>query len=167
MIPSDMKHCVRCGYSLKSLKISGRRRLVCPHCGWINYENPLPSVAALIRNENNELLLVKRRIPPGAGNWALPSGFIEIEESPERACLRELKEETNLKGRIRKLLGVYTQRSKMYKKVLIIAYEVDAHGELRAASDTEDAKYFPIDNLPKIPFSSHRKIIQDALKDKS
>ncbi len=157
-------YCLQCGTRLNRLKIDGKKRSVCPTCGWINYENPLPSVAALVRNQANELLLVKRGVPPGIGRWALPSGFMEIEESPEKACLRELTEETNLRGKIERLLGVYTQPSRIYKRVLIVAYEVQARGKLRAGSDSKDAKFFPIDDLPKIPFSSHQQIIRDVLK---
>jgi len=87
---------------LKIREEEGRKRLVCPACGWVNYENPIPSSAALVRNEKGEILLVKRGVEPGRGKWALPSGFIEIEETPEEACLRELKEETGLEGKILK-----------------------------------------------------------------
>ena len=59
---------------------------------------------------------------------------------------------------------MYTQPSKTYKRVLIIAYEVEAEGELQAGTDTKDARFFSLENLPKIPFSSHRKIIQDILE---
>ncbi|MCP2603878.1 NUDIX hydrolase [Candidatus Aminicenantes bacterium AC-708-M15] len=141
-----------------------RKRLICPKCGWIKYENPLPSVAALVRNERGEVLLVRRGVEPGKGKWALPSGFIEIEENPEKACLRELKEETGLKGKKIELIGVYSQRSRLYRKVLIIGYEIQANGKLIPGSDSVDAKFFSVKNLPRIPFSSHRKIIKDAFK---
>lgn len=163
MAESDARYCLQCGYRLKKSEIEQRTRLLCPHCGWINHENPLPSAAAVVRDHHNRLLLVKRGTPPGVGRWALPSGFIEIEEPPEIACLRELMEETHLRGRIVRLLGVYTQPSRTYKRVLLIAYEVEASGEPRAGTDTSDAKFFSLEDLPKIAFSSHRRIIQDAL----
>lgn len=163
MTAPDARYCLHCGYRLKKSKVDGRTRFACPHCGRINYENPLPSVAALVRNQADEVLLVKRGTPPGVGRWALPSGFIEIEESPEEACLRELMEETDMQGVAAKLLGVYTQPSKTYKRVLIIAYEVEAQGEPHAGSDSRDVRFFSLRNLPKIPFSSHRRIIHDAM----
>ncbi|KPJ51294.1 hypothetical protein AMJ40_00360 [candidate division TA06 bacterium DG_26] len=158
------QYCPRCSSSLTQSNVGGRRRLSCNHCGWVNYENPLPSVAALVKNRRNELLLVKRRVPPGQGRWALPSGFIEVEESPEKACLRELKEETNLEGKITRLLGVYTQPSRTYRRVLIIAYEVKARGTPLAASDSEEVRFFPLQKLPRIAFASHRRIVDDAMK---
>ncbi len=125
----------------------------------------MPSAAALVRNEKNEILLVQRGVEPGLGKWALPSGFIEIDETPEKACLRELEEETGLKGKIMKLIGVYSQRSLLYKNVLIIGYEVKAKGKLSPGSDSLEAAFFPSGKLPEIVFSSHREMISDGLKD--
>lgn len=159
------KYCPRCGSGLKGKKEEGRRRLFCPQCQWISYENPLPSAAALVRNEKIEILLVQRGVEPGLGKWALPSGFIEIDETPEEACLRELEEETGLIGKIRRLIGVYSQKSLIYKNVLIIGYEVKASGVLSPGSDSQRAEFFPAFKLPEIAFSSHRKIIRDGLKE--
>lgn len=111
-------------------RIEEEKRLACPACQWVCYENPLPSSAALVRNDKGEVLLVKRGHEPGRGKWALPSGFIEIDETPEKACLRELREETGLKGEIVRLAGVYSQESLLYRNVLIIGYEVEARGNL-------------------------------------
>jgi 8-oxo-dGTP diphosphatase len=143
--------------------IEGKRRLCCVQCGWINYENPLPSSAAFVRKDNGEILLVKRGVKPSKGMWALPSGFIEVEETPDDACLRELAEETGLEGRIERLLGVYSQKSVMYKNVIIVAYLVKAEGPLKPGSDSESADYFSPEKLPPIAFPSHKEIIQDGL----
>jgi 8-oxo-dGTP diphosphatase len=158
------KYCPKCGAKLKLRRIEKEKRLACPECHWVYYENPLPSSAALVRNKKGEVLLVKRGKEPGKGKWALPSGFIEIDETPEKACLRELKEETGLKGEIVRLVGVYSQRSLLYKHVLIIGYEVEARGDLSPGSDSVRAEFFSLDKLPDIPFSSHIKIIKDGIK---
>jgi len=164
MVRGMFEYCPKCGTGLRVKKVEKKRRLVCPGCGWVNYENPLPSAAAFVRNRNGEILLVKRGVEPGRGKWALPSGFIEIDETPERACLRELKEETGLKGEIVRLIGVYSQKSMLYKSVLIIGYEVDARGDLSPGSDSQKVEFFCVDNLPVVPFSSHRKMIKDGIK---
>lgn len=158
------KFCPKCGAELSLKRIEDRKRLVCPACYWVNYENPLPSAAAFVRNEKGEVLLVKRGVEPSIGKWALPSGFIEIDETPESACLRELREETGLRGEIKRLIGVYSQRSLLYKNVLIIGYEIEARGNLTPGSDTQRTEFFPEDRLPDVAFSSHRKIIEDGLK---
>ncbi|MCK4352249.1 NUDIX hydrolase [candidate division WOR-3 bacterium] len=163
---TNIKYCPRCKHLLKTLKMDGRKRLVCPKCNWINYENPLPSVVALVKNSKNEILLIKRGVSPHKGRWALPSGFIEINETPEKACLRELKEETGLKGKILRLIGVYSQKTKIYKNVLLIAYEVKIEkGKLLPGTDTVEVKFIGVEKLPFIPFSSNREIIKDIIKN--
>ena len=107
---------------------------------------------------------MKRGVVPAKGKWALPSGFIEIDETPEEACLRELEEETGLNGRIRGLLGVFNQKSFLYKNVLIIGYEVQATGTICPGSDSSEAVFFSPENLPKIAFPSHQEIVLSALK---
>jgi len=158
------KYCPKCRAELELSWIEDERRLACPECHWVNYENPLPSSAALVRNRKGEVLLVKRGKEPGKGKWALPSGFIEIDETPKKACLRELKEETGLKGEVVRLVGVYSQKSLLYRNVLIIGYEVNARGDLSPGSDSQEAEFFPLDKLPDVPFSSHRKMIEDGVK---
>jgi 8-oxo-dGTP diphosphatase len=162
----EILFCTVCGTALRSKNIEGRQRAFCPACGRVVYENPLPCSAAFVRNENREILLIKRGVEPGKGKWALPSGFIELDETPEEACLRELEEETGLYGDIVRLLGVYSQASAVYKYVLIIGYEVDAAGVLSAGSDSLDARFFRPEDLPVIAFPSHREMIDDGIKDK-
>ena len=157
-----IKYCPQCKYPLRRIKINKRRRLVCQNCGWINYENPLPAVVAVVRN-NKKILLVKRGIEPHKGRWTLPSGFIEIEETPQIACLRELKEETNLEGKILRLIGVYSQRTKMYNNILVVAYEVKVKKKKPlAGDDAQEARFVLVERLPSIPFSSHRQIIEEV-----
>jgi len=160
----SFKNCPICGDSLSLKTLEDRERMACFECGWIHYENPLPSAAAFVRNPEGGILLVKRGVEPGYGLWALPSGFIEIEETPEMACLRELEEETGLKGKIVQLVGVYSQDSYMYKNVIIIGYEVDVFGKLQPGSDSLETKYFSPQELPEIAFPSHSQMLADGMR---
>lgn len=161
-----LKYCPLCRHKLKKVNLDGFSRLKCLSCGWVNYENPYPCVAAVVRR-SKKILLVQRGVPPYKGKWSLPTGFMEIEETPDGACLRELKEETNLNGKILHLIGVYTQKSKMYKNVLLVAYKVKAESKDPApGDDTTNAKFFSLTNLPEIPFESHIKIIKDSIRNK-
>jgi 8-oxo-dGTP diphosphatase len=149
---------------LEKRAIEGLERQVCPACGWIRYQNPIPCSAALVRDSQGGILLVKRGVEPGKGLWGLPSGFIEMEETPESACLRELEEETGLMGEVESLIGVYTQESARYKRVIIIGYAVKAWGTLRPGSDSVEACFFLPDGLPRLAFESHVRIIRDGRK---
>ena len=167
MTNRKFKYCVFCGAELNLQRIEDRQRLVCPGCGRIHYENPLPCAAAFVSNSRGGILLVKRGIEPARGRWALPSGFIEIDETPQTACLRELKEETGLSGKILRLLGVYSQESVMYKNVLIIGYEVEPAGTPSPGSDSIDVRYFLPSELPEIAFPSHREMIEDGMRGRN
>jgi 8-oxo-dGTP diphosphatase len=164
MNSGSIKFCPLCGTELGLKVVEDRKRAVCSTCGWINYENPLPCAAALVRSSEGGILLVKRGVEPGKGEWALPSGFIEIDETPEKACLRELKEETGLEGRVVRLVGVYSQESSKYKNVLIAGYEVEARGIPYPGSDSESVQFFPPDELPQIAFPSHLEMIKDGIE---
>ncbi|HEC69583.1 MAG TPA: NUDIX domain-containing protein [Candidatus Omnitrophica bacterium] len=163
---ADFKFCPQCGCFLKWRKIEEARRKVCLKCGWIYYRNPLPVVVAVAVDKEGRVLLTKRNIEPGKNKWALAGGFIEGGETPRGACLRELKEETGLRGRIIKLIGVYTQNTKRYGDTLIVAYvvKVSENRVLINKEELKEAEFFRRENLPYIPFSSHQAILKD-IKD--
>ena len=155
------KFCPLCRYYLRRKKIDDRKRLVCQKCGWIYYENPLPVVVCAVKNKEGKILIAKRNLAPGINKWALPGGFVESNETPEIACLRELEEETGLKGKIKRLIGVYIHKSREYGSLLIIGYEVSISKVfLSLNSELKDAKFFSKENLPVVPFLSHREIIK-------
>ncbi|MBE0431995.1 aspartate 1-decarboxylase [candidate division WOR-3 bacterium] len=156
--------CPLCKTKLSINKLNGTQRLSCTQCGWVHYGNPLPSAVAFVRNEKNEVLLIKRGVQPGKGKWALPSGFVEADEIPEQAALRELQEETGIRGTVTSLIGVYAEPTRMYGNVILIAYDVKSISEkICAGTDSMEARFFHVNRIPRIPFSSHRSVIQDAL----
>ncbi len=70
-------------------------------------ETPLLTVDAVILY-NSKIVLIRRKNPPFQGQLALPGGFVDIGETVEQACIREAKEETNIKVKIKELIGVYS-----------------------------------------------------------
>ena len=157
----EFKFCPLCRYYLRRELVDGHKRLVCQKCGWIHYKNPLPVAVCAAKNKKGKILVVKRNLKPGVNKWALPEGFVESNEAPEIACLRELEEETGLKGKIRRLLGLYIQKTKEYGSLLVIGYEVvTSRDSLSLNNELKDAGFFSKKDLPAIPFSSHRKMIE-------
>lgn len=145
----------------------GINRDFCPACNLIFYENPLPVVSAIVA-EDRRILLVKRGKSPYKGSWCLPTGFAEIGESIEEAALRELKEETGVKGRILSLANVQSYKSRFYGDLLFISYEVEqTGGTLKPGSDTVAARYFPVDKLPRLAFPSNRDAMRSYIRSKS
>jgi ADP-ribose pyrophosphatase YjhB (NUDIX family) len=161
------KFCPLCKYPLIFSQLDNCKRLVCKKCGWIKYNNPIPVAICVAMNKKNEILITKRNFEPGKNKWALPGGFIEFSENPEQACLRELKEETNLDGKIIKLIGNYIQRTKKYGYLLVIGYAVMIlKEEIIVNKELKEAKFINIKKIPYIPFSTHREIIDNVYKNK-
>ena len=157
------RFCAYCGEKLIEKPFQERNHRYCQTCDRIHYENPLPAVAALVPSQNGQLLLVKRAVEPAKGQWCLPGGFIEIDESIEEAVLRELREETGVEGKIGQLVDFFSQRSPLYGALLIFGYRVTLlGGELQAGDDAQEARFFDINDLPPIAFLSHQRLIEKA-----
>ena len=159
------KFCPLCRYYLRKKRVDGYKRLACQKCGWIHYENPLPVAVCVAIDKGGDILIVKRNLKPGINRWALPGGFVESDEAPEIACLRELEEETGIKGKIKRLIGVYIQKTREYGSLLVMGYEVKvSKHSLSLNNELKDARFFNKKNLPAIPFSSHREILKQMQK---
>ena len=100
------KYCHYCGTRLTQKLWEGNIRLFCEQCNAPLYENPVPATCLVVIDNKERVLLVKRNVAPKQGFWCLPGGFMELNETPEKAALRELEEETALAGKIGMLLGV-------------------------------------------------------------
>ena len=155
-------YCPYCRAALKKKKFNGIIRRYCPDCEFIQYRNPVPSVGALAVNNNSEILLIKRGREPKIGVWVPPSGFIELGETAEETCLRELKEETGMEGKIEKLLGVFLENTELYGDNLVVMYQVRVTGgKLQAGDDASDARFFSLSDLPDLTFNCFKKSLKN------
>lgn len=129
----------------------------CPACDYVDYQNPKPCVAVLVE-QDGRLLLGKRGIEPAKGMWDILGGFIHSGESAEEAVLRETVEETGLQVHIVKYLGSYGDEYGPRKiPTLNFCYVVrPIGGELRAASDVAEVRWFGPDDLPKEMAFAHQ-----------
>jgi len=158
-------YCHVCGNRLTKKLMEDYERLFCPQCQYPVYENPIPATAAVVFNENHEVLLVKRTVEPKTGQWCLPGGFVEMGESPEDGCLRELKEETGLEGEIHRWAGNVLSSSPVYQWVIVMGYSIkNVRGRLTAGDDCSEAVFYNLETMPPIAFSSHRQILKNVLE---
>ena len=122
-----MRYCPQCRAELTEREIDGKLRRTCAdECGFVHWDNPTPVVAAIIEYEGKVLLARNAQWPEG---WfALISGFLERNEAPEDAVLREVEEELGLQGEIVEFVGNYVFAE---QNQLLITYHVAARGEIR------------------------------------
>ncbi|MEM0266059.1 MAG: NUDIX hydrolase [Archaeoglobaceae archaeon] len=120
------------------------------------------TVDAIIPYER-KIVLVKRRNEPFKDFYALPGGIVEYGETVENAVLREVEEETGLKGKIHSLVGVYSDpnRDPRGHFVSICFIVIPIGGELRSGSDAKEVALFSLHELPKLAFD-HERMIKDA-----
>jgi 8-oxo-dGTP diphosphatase len=159
--------CPHCRSRLTKRDEEGNLRDYCETCEIFFYDNPLPVVSTILAEERN-VLLVKRGNRPYRGKWCLPSGFAETDETIEDAALRELKEETGVEGEIVGLVDVDSCGNYFYGDLIFITFEaVQTGGRLSAGSDGAAVKYFPLERVPRLAFSSNSKAIRSYVRSKS
>lgn len=133
------------------------------------YEHPRPALTAdvvlVAAGEPPEVLLVRRGKPPFEGCWALPGGFVEMDEDLEPAARRELSEETGLEAGPLTQVGAFGRPGRDPRgRVVSVAFTGAPAREgaaARAASDAAEARWFPLDELPELAFD-HAEIIAAA-----
>lgn len=158
----EYHYCPICATPLQIGFIAGRRRKYCPKCDFVDYRNPLP-VAVAVAVKGKRFLLIKRGSPPRRGTWGSPSGFIESGETPEEACLRELKEETGISGEIARLIGVIGREDKeIYGDMVVVRYLVKIKsGKITPGDEVENAKFFDIAELPSYYVDIYKDLIEE------
>jgi 8-oxo-dGTP diphosphatase len=114
-----------------------------------------------------KLLSIQREVDPFKGHWALPGGFVRMNEDLEGAARRELAEETGIDQLYLEQLYSFGDPARdPRERVISIAYYAlvklaDYH--LCAASDAKDVAWFPVAELPKLAFD-HERIVEVALQ---
>lgn len=132
-IVCDFRFCPVCATSLVMRADeggAGKLRLACPDGHWTHWDNPLPVLAGLVEIDGK--ILLARNAAWAESRFALITGFMERDETPEQGIAREIKEETSLDADQITLIGVYEF---MRKNELIIAYHVRATGEIRLSPE--------------------------------
>ncbi len=121
----------------------------------------------VVVNARSEVLLIRRGNEPYRDCWALPGGFIEMDETIEQCAVRELKEETGLVVDVGRamLVGVYSRPHRDPRgRTVTVAYRVDVADAVEAvgADDAAEARWFPLSALPPLAFD-HDEIIAAAI----
>ncbi len=131
------------------------------------YDYPMPAVTTdcilVTKGDNPKILLIRRKHDPYAGKWALPGGFVEIEEDLPDAARRELEEETGLHDVELWQFRTYGRpgRDPRGRTISVVYYDfVDEGPRTTAGDDAAEADWFPLDDLPPLAFD-HEEIVRD------
>ena len=144
-----------------------------------NYERPSVTVDMLIfavdpeaEDEDPELLLIRRRNHPCIGQWAMPGGFVNMDESLEEAAARELEEETGITGRVLRHLATIDywfagHEHRVHKVVHHFLLEA-VSGTLTTENDpdheAEDVEWVALDDVShRLAYPNERRIVRSAL----
>jgi 8-oxo-dGTP diphosphatase len=119
-----------------------------------NFPRPAVTVDIVIfsmRASELVVLLVKRKAPPFEGEWALPGGFVEENESLSRACARELLEETGLSAVRFEQLGAFGDPGRDPRghtvSIAFVTFIVSESAMLRAGDDAAEVAWHPLSHL--------------------
>ncbi|MEN6436903.1 MAG: NUDIX hydrolase [Anaerolineaceae bacterium] len=142
-------HCLKCGNVLTPIALDGQTRDMCLKCGWVYYPHRSLGAGCLIQKEGR-LLLVCRASEPWRGAWYIPSGFVEVDESPVQAAVREVKEETGLEVKVENLFGVYSYDDDPRGNGVLILYSGRiTGGKFIVNHEVSDIAYFSPAAIPE------------------
>lgn len=165
-IPQAFIYCPKC--SARALKPSSSKSIVCTKCEFEFYFNPAAAVAGIILNDAGELLVTIRAHDPGKGQWDLPGGFIDFEETAEHALAREIKEELNLDVNAMNYMmsapNEYHYKGITYPTLdMAFICRVSDFSNLKALDDIEQALFIPLEKIDpaRFPFPSIRVFVTE------
>ena len=137
------------------------------------YDYPRPAVTADIvvlkkNDENYSVLLIERKHDPFAGSWALPGGFLNMDETLEEAALRELEEETGITGVALQQFHTFSKvnRDPRHRTIttVFIGFANQNTPLPQAGDDAAKAQWFNLETLPPLAFD--HGLVMDMLKSK-
>jgi ADP-ribose pyrophosphatase YjhB (NUDIX family) len=144
--------------------------LTCDRCGWRWYANPKPAAAVLLERRAHgdaepSILLLKRAVEPGFGEWDLPAGYLDPGESFEMAARRETREESGIDVELVQLTGVYHSVPANAVSAVFRARAIDPVAPVRIDAESSDhawvARSEVVSWLPRMAFASMASALAD------
>lgn len=142
------KYCPKCAGELAI--VDGHPK--CQSCGFIFFQNSKPTSSALILNDRNEVLLLKRAIEPYFGKWDIPGGFLEESEDPIDCLKRESREEMGIEIIPGEVIAIYVDRygdSEDASYTFNVFYKCKIiSGEIKLDKENSEYKWFAEKEIP-------------------
>jgi 8-oxo-dGTP diphosphatase len=134
------------------------------------YEYPRPAYtvdAALISVDERKVLLIRRAHDPFAGKWAFPGGFMDMDQTPEEAIIRELEEETGISGLSLEQFKTYgalgrDPRGRTISTLFTALISNTKDYNPKGGDDAAEARWFPLEEIPDLAFD-HSEILKEVI----
>jgi len=160
--------CVNCGTALVTRVIEGREVEACPNDSFVLWHDPKVSTAVVVETDGG-IVLGRRSIEPGYGLWCLPGGFVNDDEDPAAAAVRECLEEISAPVEVTGLIGVFHIAKTDAPSMVGVAYRGRLVDGARPSAGEEmlEVGVFPLNSLPPLAFPSHRTVVAEYLKSQA
>ncbi len=150
------RHCPACAGPL-TLHEAPDLHVACPACGFVRYENPLPTTLLLPLDAAGRALLVRRAHPPRHGHWDTLGGFLEVDETAEQGALRELREEIGMSTERLDYLGSFPSvYGDTGRRTLAISFACRLDrpaAQISLSDESTEHGWFALDDLPEMAFA--------------
>jgi 8-oxo-dGTP diphosphatase len=160
-------YCVRCGAMLVPREVEGRLLEACPNDDFVLWRDPKVATAVVVEADGG-IVLGRRAIEPALGSWCLPGGFVNDDEGPVDAAVRECLEEIGAEVEVTGLVGVYHIAKRGAPSMVGIGYRARLIDGARISAGQEmlELKVFGLDELPELAFPSHQQIVSDFVRSR-
>jgi ADP-ribose pyrophosphatase YjhB (NUDIX family) len=155
----NVRFCPRCA---AEAQVTFPRELRCAACGYRALWSPEPVAAAIPRDDEGRIWLLRRTLHEGAGRWTFPGGYVELGESVEDAARRETREELEMEIALGGLVGVYSRAA---ERTLLVVFAARALGIGHETGEASEVRAFAPADLPwdELAFWSTERALRDAL----
>jgi ADP-ribose pyrophosphatase YjhB (NUDIX family) len=155
----DVRFCPRCS---QPARVTFPRELRCTVCDYHALWSPEPVAAAIPRDDEGRIWLLRRTQHEGAGRWTFPGGYVELGESVEAAAVRETREELEMDIELGSLVGVYSRAD---TRAVLVVYAARALGVGRVTAEASEVRAFTTPELPwdEMAFWSTEQALRDLL----
>ena len=155
----DARFCPRCA---RPAQVTFPRELRCDACGYRALWSPEPVAAAIPRDDDGRIWLLRRTLHEGAGRWTFPGGYVDLGESVEDAARRETREELEMEIELGPLLGVYSRAT---ERTVLVVFRARALGGGRETDEASEVRAFAPGELPwdELAFWSTEQALRDVL----
>jgi 8-oxo-dGTP diphosphatase len=155
----ELNYCPCCGHALEDREAFGRLRRACPACDQTVFREHKVAAGVLVEHEG-QVLLIRRRFEPRKGEWSLPAGFVDFDEDPAEAAVRECREETGLDVEVIETLDVIAGREHPRGADIVIVYLARwVGGSPQASDDVDHVGFFSPGALPPLAFRATQQAV--------